>query len=195
MFITNGLLCKTSTTTKNEVKTGIKAETRNGLVEDGDTTQGRSKGMTTMRTVTEVLMMGGAIEAPTTRRKVKAKRGSRKAATLGKIKDYFPNVQLPKERKLEETCVRKRKFEPVLEDLDWSIGTNPRRPRLMETTKLDVETNSWTLSPILWGPKSLDGREPGQGLFVGATKGLDLIFKEEEQGRNSRGNFDMTGNL
>ena len=148
-----------------------------------------------MRTVTEVLMMGGAMKAPTTRRKVKAKRGSRKAAAVGKIKDFFPNVQLPKEQKLDDTCVRKRKFEPMLEDLDWSNGTDPRRQRLMETMELDVETSSWTLSPFILGPKSLDGREPGQELFVGATSGLDLIFKEEEQGRNSRGKLDMTGNI
>ena len=84
---------------------GNQAEGRDGMVEDDNATYGLEKKTTTIRTVTEVLMMGGAKKTPPVRKRIRAKRGCRTKA-LGNIRKFFPNAQIPKECKLDDTRMR-----------------------------------------------------------------------------------------
>ena len=171
------------------------------LRKDGD--NGTSVGMastetrktTSPRTVVEVLMKKGARIAPPVRRKAKAKRGCT-PTTLGNIRNYFSTVQTRKEWKLDceeeggnDDGMRKRKLQCLLEDPELRSDSNSRRLKMMEPNQTDVEIDSRTLSPSILGAKSECGREPGQGLVVGGSTGLDLMVKNEEMDGNSRGNL------
>ena len=141
--------------------------------------------------------MGGAKKTPTVRRKLRAKRGCKPATALGNIQDYFPKMHVPKECKLDsngEGGLRKRKVGLLLEDMEWGSGSNPSRPKLMEPLLTDDETDQRTLSPSILGARWKTGREPGHRRVMGASKGLDLMVKDEEQGWKLPGELDMTGN-
>ena len=138
----------------------------------------------------------GAKKAPTTTRKT-AKPRKRKCLpkSLGNIRHYFSNLQIPKEYDLDTHTqgMRKRKLELVVEDPVWWSRKDPRRPRLMKLSESDVEFDSMALSHSTLGAKSLVWVEHGHGQLLGGSTGLDLMQNIMGNGWISRGNLTKTG--
>ena len=121
----------------------------------------------TLRMIDDVLREPKPTEAPTKRWKQRPKR-NRAPTNLGNIRKYFNNTCQSKVNSSNEEKegggrgeVKKRKVDDCLEHLPDLRSIKSRRI-LTEEANHDVLDDSRTLSPVIWGEKSISGREPGQ---------------------------------
>ena len=134
-----------------------------------------------LRMIGDVLVEPRQRDAPTKRRRGKAKR-STCPKIQGTLKDYFAKIPVPKEIRDENSTVegapmRKRKGEDLmLEDPKQHTGSKELLCPLMENDeKICGLASSRTLCPIIWGAKSVNGRETDDGQTGRSGNGLELF--------------------
>ena len=145
-----------------------------GSKDDGGATQMR-------RMINDVLVEPRMMDAPTKRRRVRARR-SKCPKIQGTIKEYFAKIHVPKETSdgsstVEGAQLRKRKGEDLLvEDLKRrTLSKEPLRLLMEDDEETCGLANSRTLCPIIWGAKSGNGRETDDGQKGISGNGLDLF--------------------
>ena len=147
-----------------------------------------------LRMINEVLLEARKVEAPTKRRKTKAKRAIKKP-NIGNIKDYFSSLYQPKESSSNKgkeggagAELRKRKLNECMET---TLG--PRDPKsrrtLVEDTVLSENEDSRTLCPFYLGAKSWAGKEPTdrrreRAGIIGINGGISHGDEKDGQGQN-----------
>ena len=134
----------------------------------------------TLRMINDVLVEPRQGDAPTKRKKRKAKRAN-VPANIGNIKKYFTDLHQHKEWSSNDTKEggaegRKRKPDGYLEQTTDLRSCKSRR-LLLEETETSGKTDSRTLSPLFMGAKSGCGREPADRQNLGAN-GAGFIEKE-----------------
>ena len=102
---------------------------------------------------------------------------------IGKIRQYFTNLQLRKEWNTSTSIeggmgdgLRKRNGEMMLEDPEQRKTTKSRRLLMVGPEKSSGTDDSGTMCPLFLGAKSGTRREETARHNLGAKKGLDLTL-------------------